>query len=107
MALSQWTVAIVVVNGGSAQLHTFAEFNRTDGPSDAIAHGMLVTTDGYGFAGGTPGNVVLAFTVDGKKMTGTIYSVNKETRMYTIYAPGSTFAQGLYTVAENQMELLN
>ena len=26
------------------QLHTFAEFNRTDGPPDAIAHGYL--TDG-------------------------------------------------------------
>lgn len=30
------------VFGGTAQLHTFAEFNRTDGPSDAIAHGSLV-----------------------------------------------------------------
>jgi PhnB protein len=29
------------VFGGSAQLHTFAEFNRTDGPGDAIAHGYL------------------------------------------------------------------
>lgn len=32
------------VFGCGAQLHTFGEFNRTDGPSDAIAHGML--TDG-------------------------------------------------------------
>ncbi|MEG3616374.1 VOC family protein [Isoptericola haloaureus] len=32
------------VFGGSAQLHTFAEFGRTDGPADAIAHGYL--TDG-------------------------------------------------------------
>jgi PhnB protein len=30
------------VFGGTAQLHTFAEFERTDGPADAIAHGMLV-----------------------------------------------------------------
>jgi len=30
------------VFGGTAQLHTFAEFNRTDGPADAIAHGFLV-----------------------------------------------------------------
>lgn len=30
------------VFGGAAQLHTFAEFNRTDGPADAIAHGQLV-----------------------------------------------------------------
>lgn len=28
--------------GCSAQLHTFAEFGRTDGPADAIAHGYLV-----------------------------------------------------------------
>jgi len=26
----------------AAQLHTFAEFNRTDGPADAIAHGQLM-----------------------------------------------------------------
>ena len=30
------------VFGGAAQLHTFAEFNRTDGPADAVAHGHLV-----------------------------------------------------------------
>ena len=29
------------VFGGSAQLHTLAEFGRTDGPADAIAHGYL------------------------------------------------------------------
>jgi PhnB protein len=28
--------------GGATRLHTFAEFNRSDGPSDAIAHGCLV-----------------------------------------------------------------
>lgn len=28
--------------GCGVQLHTFAEFNRTDGPPDAIAHGYLV-----------------------------------------------------------------
>jgi PhnB protein len=28
--------------GGSTQLHTVAEFGRTDGPQDAIAHGYLV-----------------------------------------------------------------
>jgi PhnB protein len=27
--------------GGSAQLHTFEGFNRTDGPAEAIAHGYL------------------------------------------------------------------
>jgi PhnB protein len=30
------------VFGGSAQLLTFAEFSRDDGPDDAIAHGYLV-----------------------------------------------------------------
>jgi PhnB protein len=27
---------------GAAELHTFAEFGRTDGPAEAIAHGLLV-----------------------------------------------------------------
>lgn len=30
------------VFGGAAELHTLEEFNRTDGPADAIAHGSLV-----------------------------------------------------------------
>src|SRR6478609_3172513 len=30
------------VFGCAVQLHTFEEFNRTDGPADAIAHGQLV-----------------------------------------------------------------
>jgi PhnB protein len=30
------------VFGGGTQLHSFAEFSRTDGPSDAIAHGYLI-----------------------------------------------------------------
>jgi PhnB protein len=30
------------VFGCAVRLHTFEEFNRTDGPSDAIAHGYLV-----------------------------------------------------------------
>jgi len=29
------------VFGCAVQLHTFAEFNRSDGPADAIAHGYL------------------------------------------------------------------
>jgi PhnB protein len=29
--------------GGSAELHTFAEFNRDDGPSESIAHGHVLT----------------------------------------------------------------
>ena len=30
------------VFGCAVQLHTYAEFNRNDGPEDAVAHGMLV-----------------------------------------------------------------
>jgi PhnB protein len=30
------------VFGGTVRLHTFAEFQRTDGPVDAVAHGYLV-----------------------------------------------------------------
>lgn len=30
------------VFGGVAELHTFAEFGRSDGPADAIAHGLLL-----------------------------------------------------------------
>lgn len=30
------------VFGGTPQLHTYAEFGRTDGPADAVAHGYLV-----------------------------------------------------------------
>jgi polyvinyl alcohol dehydrogenase (cytochrome) len=37
-----------------------------DGPGPAIADGLLVTNSGYSGAGGMPGNVILAFTVDGK-----------------------------------------
>src|ERR1700692_2995044 len=29
------------VFGGSVQLHTFEDFNRADGPAEAIAHGYL------------------------------------------------------------------
>ena len=29
------------VFGGELELHTFAEFGRTDGPADAVAHGYL------------------------------------------------------------------
>lgn len=29
------------VFGGAVELHTLADFNRTDGPADAIAHGCL------------------------------------------------------------------
>lgn len=37
-----------------------------DGPGPAIGGGMLFVNSGYPTAGGTPGNVLLAFSVDGK-----------------------------------------
>ncbi len=37
-----------------------------DGPGPAIAGGMLFVGSGYGIWGGLPGNVLLAFSVDGK-----------------------------------------
>jgi PhnB protein len=44
--------------GSAVQLHTFAEFSRTDGPADAVAHGYLtqgpVTMYGADVAGDEP-----------------------------------------------------
>src|SRR5207244_13485227 len=37
-----------------------------DGPGAAIAGGMLFVNSGYGGNGGMPGNVLLAFSVEGK-----------------------------------------
>jgi polyvinyl alcohol dehydrogenase (cytochrome) len=49
------TVNGVVGHGGSI-----------DGPGPAIGGGMLFLNSGYPTGGGTPGNVLLAFSVDGK-----------------------------------------
>jgi len=48
------------VNGVPARGGSF------DGPGPVIAGGMLFVNSGYGAMGGIPGNVLLAFTVDGK-----------------------------------------
>jgi polyvinyl alcohol dehydrogenase (cytochrome) len=37
-----------------------------DGPGPVVAGGILYVNSGYGFNGGMPGNVLLAFSVDGK-----------------------------------------
>jgi polyvinyl alcohol dehydrogenase (cytochrome) len=37
-----------------------------DGPGPVIVGGMLYVNSGYAFAGSAPGNVLLAFSVDGK-----------------------------------------
>ncbi len=49
-----------VVNGGSAK------GGSMDGAGPAIAGGMLFVGSGYGIWGGLPGNVLLAFSLDGK-----------------------------------------
>ncbi len=49
------TVNGVKANGGSF-----------DGPGPTVAGGMLYVNSGYSFWGGMPGNVLLAFSVDGK-----------------------------------------
>jgi polyvinyl alcohol dehydrogenase (cytochrome) len=55
-AMSQYkTVNEVPARGGSF-----------DGPGPAIAGGMMFVSSGYARAGGIPGNVLLAFSVDGK-----------------------------------------
>ena len=43
-----------------------AKGGSIDGPGPVIAGGMLFTNSGYGMWGGMPGNVLLAFSVDGK-----------------------------------------
>jgi polyvinyl alcohol dehydrogenase (cytochrome) len=37
-----------------------------DGPGPVVAGGVLYVNSGYGFIGQMPGNVLLAFSVDGK-----------------------------------------
>ena len=43
-----------------------AKGGSIDAPGPVIAHGMVYTNSGYGMFGGIPGNVLLAFSVDGK-----------------------------------------
>ena len=49
------TVNGVPANGGSL-----------DGPGPVVVDGMLFVNSGYAFVGGMPGNVLLAFSVDGR-----------------------------------------
>jgi polyvinyl alcohol dehydrogenase (cytochrome) len=46
--------------------HVAAQGGSFNGGGPAIAGGMVITMCGYGFVGGKPGNVLLAFSVDGK-----------------------------------------
>ncbi len=46
--------------------HVAARGGSFNGGGPAIANGMVITMCGYGFLGGKPGNVLLAFSVDGK-----------------------------------------
>lgn len=43
-----------------------AKGGSIDSAGPVIAHGMVFTNSGYGLFGGVPGNVLLAFSVDGK-----------------------------------------
>ncbi len=43
-----------------------AKGGSIDGPGPAIANGMVYTNSGYGAFGGSAGNVLLAFSVDGR-----------------------------------------
>jgi polyvinyl alcohol dehydrogenase (cytochrome) len=54
-AIEYTTVNGVKATGGSI-----------DGPGPVVVGGMLYVNSGYGFLGGMPGNVLLAFSVDGK-----------------------------------------
>ena len=54
-------------------VHEFETVNQVaakggafNGGGAAVARGMVITPSGYGFAGGAPGNALLAFSVDGK-----------------------------------------
>ena len=49
------TVNAVQANGGSL-----------DGPGPIVGGGMLFVNSGYAFIGGMPGNVLLAYSIDGK-----------------------------------------
>jgi polyvinyl alcohol dehydrogenase (cytochrome) len=49
------TVNGVTSNGGSL-----------DGPGPVVVYGMVFVNSGYGFVAGKPGNVLLAFSVDGR-----------------------------------------
>jgi PhnB protein len=44
------------VFGGETQFHSFAEFSRTDGPSDAVAHGYLIDSPVMLYAADTAGD---------------------------------------------------
>jgi len=48
------------INGGRAKGGTL------DGGGPTVANGILYTNSGYGRIVGQPGNLLLAFTVDGK-----------------------------------------
>jgi polyvinyl alcohol dehydrogenase (cytochrome) len=46
--------------------HVPAHGGSFNGGGPAIWGGMVISSSGYGFVGGKPGNVLLAFSVDGK-----------------------------------------
>jgi polyvinyl alcohol dehydrogenase (cytochrome) len=43
-----------------------AQGGAIDGPGPVVVGGMLYVNSGYGYIGGVPGNVLLAFSADGR-----------------------------------------
>ena len=58
------------VLGGSAQLFTFSEFSRTDGPADAIAHRYLIDAPVSLYVRRLPKHVLRTGHADGTSQSG-------------------------------------
>lgn len=61
----------IIFDADTAQPHKTvngvpASGGSLDGPGPVVVDGMLFVNSGYAFVGGMPGNVLLAFSVDGK-----------------------------------------
>jgi PhnB protein len=50
------------VFGGEVTIHTYADFGRTDGPADAVAHGILVGSVSLFAADAAPGEDTFSST---------------------------------------------
>jgi PhnB protein len=83
------------VFGGTVTVNTFGEFGRTDGPADAVAHGVLV---------GSPVNLFAADAGDGEDtlaVSGLMFSLlgtaapDELTRWFRALAEGGTVVDDL------------
>ena len=81
------------VFGGEVRLNTYADFGRTDGPADAIAHGDVVGGPVSLFAAvGSEGSVYLTVSKDGGRVQ--INFANRLREFEAISADGSTIPTG-------------